>query len=99
MLHALRDGAGAHARGARRVAAPRPRAGTNSYVLFTLDKLIMKVVKQMQVLLNDDLAAVRAARRRPARPPTGRTVWRSAYRAMVFCIPRRVRALANTCCL
>ena len=35
------------------------RAGTNSYVLFTLDKLIMKVVKQMQVLLNDDLTAVR----------------------------------------
>jgi len=46
--------------------APRPRAGTNSYVLFTLDKLIMKVVKQMQVLLNDDLAAVR-----PMRPTPG----------------------------
>ena len=31
-------------------------AGTNSYVLFTLDKLIYKVVKQLQSLLADDLA-------------------------------------------
>ena len=42
------------------------RAGTNSYVLFTLDKLIMKVVKQLQMLLNDDLASVR-----PCRAPRG----------------------------
>lgn len=41
---------------------PTFRAGTNSYVLFTLDKLIMKVVKQMQMLLNDDLASVRPCR-------------------------------------
>ncbi|KAK9837425.1 hypothetical protein WJX81_001540 [Elliptochloris bilobata] len=37
--------------------AVRALLGTNSYVLFTLDKLIMKVVKQMQLLLNDDLAS------------------------------------------
>ena len=33
-------------------------AGTNSYVLFTLDKLICKLVKQFQTLLADDLAQV-----------------------------------------
>lgn len=33
-------------------------AGTNSYVLFTLDKLIYKLVKQFQSLLADDLAQV-----------------------------------------
>ncbi len=30
-------------------------AGTGSYVLFTLEKLVYKVVKQMQTLLTDDL--------------------------------------------
>ena len=30
-------------------------AGTNSYTLFTLDKLIYKVVKQLQSMLADDL--------------------------------------------
>ena len=29
--------------------------GTGSYVLFTLEKLVYKVVKQMQTLLTDDL--------------------------------------------
>jgi hypothetical protein len=33
-------------------------AGTNSYVLFTLDKLIYKLVKQFQALLVDELAQV-----------------------------------------
>ena len=33
-------------------------AGTTSYVLFTLDKLICKFVKQFQALLVDDLAQV-----------------------------------------
>jgi len=33
-------------------------AGTNSYVLFTLDKLICRFVKQFQALLADDLAQV-----------------------------------------
>ncbi len=33
-------------------------AGTNSYVLFTLDKLIYKLVKQFQALMADDLAQV-----------------------------------------
>ena len=31
-------------------------AGTNSYVLFTLDKLIYKMVKQTQLLVTDELA-------------------------------------------
>ena len=35
-------------------------AGTNSYMLFTLDKLICKIVKQFQALLVDDLAQVSA---------------------------------------
>ena len=30
-------------------------AGTGSYVLFTLEKLVYKVVKQMQTLLTDEL--------------------------------------------
>lgn len=30
-------------------------AGTGSYVLFTLEKLIYKVVKQLQTLVQDDL--------------------------------------------
>ena len=33
-------------------------AGTTSYVLFTLDKLICKFLKQFQALLVDDLAQV-----------------------------------------
>lgn len=32
------------------------RTGTNSYVLFTLDKLIYKMVKQTQLLMTDELA-------------------------------------------
>ena len=34
------------------------RAGTNSYVLFTLDKLIYKLVKQFQAILADELTQV-----------------------------------------
>ena len=34
-------------------------AGTNSYVLFTLDKLIYKLVKQFQALMADEVAQVR----------------------------------------
>lgn len=30
-------------------------AGTGSYVLFTLEKLIFKWVKQMQLIVQDDL--------------------------------------------
>lgn len=33
-------------------------AGTNSYVLFTLDKLIYKLVKQFQAILADELGQV-----------------------------------------
>ncbi|KAK9814633.1 hypothetical protein WJX72_009077 [[Myrmecia] bisecta] len=35
----------------------RTLLGTNSYVLFTLDKLIYKVVKQLQAVLSDDLSS------------------------------------------
>ncbi len=34
-----------------------PAAGTNSYVLFTLDKLVSKTVKQLQLVHSDDVAA------------------------------------------
>ena len=34
-----------------------PPAGTNSYMLFTLDKLIAKFVKQLQTLMADDLCS------------------------------------------
>ena len=40
----------------RQPDSPGLPAGTNSYVLFTLDKLIYKVVKQLQALLADELA-------------------------------------------
>ncbi|KAH9569220.1 hypothetical protein CY35_03G120900 [Sphagnum magellanicum] len=35
----------------------RALVGTQSYVLFTLDKLIFKLVKQLQVVASDDMAA------------------------------------------
>jgi hypothetical protein len=33
-------------------------AGTNSYVLFTLDKLIYKLVKLFQTIMSDELGQV-----------------------------------------
>lgn len=36
---------------------PAPFAGTNSYVLFTLDKLVGKIVKQLQLVHSDEVGA------------------------------------------
>ena len=49
-------------------------AGTNSYTLFTLDKLIYKLVKQLQVILADDASMKLAELYRYERSREGKVI-------------------------